>query len=582
MMTQEERLDRLLLPEMRKEYEPLALLKEGAERTTILVQDRVSHEKLVLKRMLHPPADAEEKYALLARLKGSGLPRIHRFFRRGEEGYLLREYIEGETLLDIMQKHGPFSVKETAGIGLALCRTLDTLHSQNPPLIHRDIKAENIVRTPDGDYVLIDFDISRFYDEEKSRDTELRGTAFSAPPEQFGFRQTDPRSDIYALGVLLNELSTGENLLEKGDVPAPLKAAVERCTRFDPEDRYQNVAELARALGRVAREKRRNIAVPMFLALMLSLFSGIGVWAWQRTSDGAIYTFHSPTIEEEVCRQLQKEMGTVTRGDLKKITTLLLCGETPFREWKQFDVHGTESTLDGVPQTSKGAVDTLEDLIAFPNLTELVLSNQNITDISPLAESPVKRLSLHGNDISDIAPLESCAYLEELDISGNPVSDLSPLANCHALWNLNAGATQIENLDDISAIENLSFLWIHDCPLLFDVSALGSMEGLVSLSIRPTNEYALTLIDNLKNLEYLYIWVDDPQITDLTSLSNLSNITLLFVDDPYLTNLHGVESLTKLTYLDVRTPLHPDLSPLQNLRMLEGCNLIDDTQTGGQ
>ena len=245
-------MERFLPPELAAEYEPLALLKEGGERQTLLLQDRRTGEKLVLRRFARPAADTEKKFASLSRLAGRGVPKMYRYFLSGGAGYLLREYVQGETLLDLVQKRGPFSPRETARIGLALCRTLEALHSQDPPLIHRDIKAENVIRTPAGEYVLIDFDISRFYDEQDTRDTELRVTAFSAPPEQFGYRQTDPRSDIYALGVLLHELATGESRLEDGDMPAALGAVVRRCTRFDPKDRYRSAAALERALERAA------------------------------------------------------------------------------------------------------------------------------------------------------------------------------------------------------------------------------------------------------------------------------------------------------------------------------------------
>lgn len=561
-------------PELAEEYEPLALLKEASERQTLLLRERATGAKLVLKRMLRLTEGAEEKYALLSRLAGDGIPKIRRFFQSGNAVYLLREYVEGETLLDLLQKRGCFSEKETAQVGIALCRTLYKLHSQKPPLVHRDIKAENIIRTPAGEYMLIDFDIARFYNQMDSRDTELLGSAFAAPPEQFGYRQTDPRSDIYAVGVLLHELSTGECLLEKGKTPAALRSVVSRCTRFDPKDRYQSAAALEQALKRVAVGRRRSAAVPILIAF-LAVCAVLGFAEWRRRSgvqpDG-IYEFHSAAIEREVCRQLQKEPGTVTRDDLARITHLFLCGDQPFDNWWQMDIHGAELQIDGLLGGTGGTVDTLEDIRYFPALQELALCNQQIKDLSPLAGSNLQRLALHGNRIEDLSPLTECERLLDLFISNNPVSDLSPLTGCRELCTLNVGATALTDLDSVAAIPKLRFFSIHDCPGVTDITPIGSMEDLVCLSIRPVKSEDLEIIGGMKELEQLYVWCGEAT-EDLTELSNLTGLTHLFVDIP-LTSLEGVESLTKLEYLDVRSATPLDPTPLRGLTMLEELNAV--------
>ena len=563
---------RFLPPELGEEYEPLALLKDGPERQTVLLRARETGEKLVLKRLLHPAEDAERKFALLSRLAGDGIPKMYRFFRSDGAAYLLREYVEGESLLDLVQKRGPFPAAETARVGLSLCRTLRRLHSQDPPLIHRDIKAENIVRTPAGAFVLIDFDISRFYDRKDSRDTELRGTAFSAPPEQFGYRQTDPRSDIYALGVLLHELSTGECRLEEGETPAPLRAVVSRCTRFDPKDRYQSAAALGRALERAVRGRRRRAVLPALCAL-LAVCVLAGASFWQRGSaagDPDLYAFSSPAIEAEVCRQLGKEPGTVTWDDLAQITHLFLCGDEHFDSWWEMDIHGAELRISGELGAEGGTVDTLEDLRYFSALQELALCNQRITDLSPLEGSWVQRLALHGNRIADLSPLSGCEHLLDLYIGDNPVRDLSPLIGCRELCNLSAGATAVTDLTAAAAIPKLRFLSIMDCRGLTDISALGSMTRLTCLFIRPVREADLALIGGLTGLEQLYLWCDEP-LEDMTALSALTGLTHLFADMP-VASLAGVETMTGMEFLDVRGTAPMDPSPLRGLTELEDLN----------
>ncbi len=565
-------LGRLIPPELAEEVEPLALLKDGPERQTLLVRERETGEKLVLKRLLRPSEDAEKKFALLSGLAGGGIPGMRRFFRSGGAAYLLREYVEGESLLDLVQKKGPFPAKETARVGLSLCRTLRKLHGMDPPLIHRDIKAENIVRTPAGEFVLIDFDISRFYDRKDSRDTELRGTAFSAPPEQFGYRQTDPRSDIYALGVLLHELATGECRLEEGETPAPLRTVVNRCTRFDPKDRYPSVAALERALERAADGRRRSPLVPALCAL-LAVCALAGAAFWQRGSaagDPEAYEFSSPAIEAEVCRQLGKQPGTVTRDDLTQITHLFLCGDEHFDSWWEMDIHGAELRVNGELGAEGGTVDTLEDIRYFPALQELALCNQRITDLTPLEGSWIQRLALHGNQIDDLSPLTSCEHLLDLYIGDNPVGDLSPLVGCRELCNLSAGATAMTDLTAVAAIPKLRFLSIMDCQDLADLAALGSMTKLSCLFIRPVREADLALIGGLTGLEQLYLWCDEP-LEDMTALSALTALTHLFADMP-VASLEGVETMTGMEFLDVRGTAPMDPSPLRGLTALEDLN----------
>ncbi len=574
MTMDDEELTRLLPPELAEDYEPLALLKDGAERQTLLLQDRHTGEKLVLRRMVRPAEDTEKIFSILSRLAGGGIPRMVRFFQSGGVGYLLREYVEGETLLDLVQKRGPFSAEETARIGLSLCRTLGSLHSQDPPLIHRDIKAENVIRTPAGEYVLIDFDISRFYDEQDTRDTELRVTAFSAPPEQFGYRQTDPRSDIYALGVLLHELSTGESLLEKGDVPAPLRAVVRRCTRFDPKDRYPSAKALERALKDAASGRRHGVlrrsALALGLLLALGALAAAVALPSRKQAVPEAYTFHSPAIEAEVCRQLGKEPGTVTVEDLGQITHLFLCGDQHFDAWGQMDVHGAELTIDGEPAPQGGTVDTLEDIPNLQALQELALCNQNITDLSPLRGKWVVRLALHGNGITDLSPLDDCQHLMDLYIGDNPVRDLTPLTNCRQLYTLCAGGTEITDLEAVAAMPRLQYLRIMDCPGLTDLSLLGSMDDLQCLFIRPAKIGDLAVIGGMEGLEQLYLWSDEPA-EDLTALSGLTKLRQLFVDMP-VASLAGVESMTALEFLDVRgiPPLDP--TPVRGLPVLEQLN----------
>jgi len=190
-----------------------------------------------------------EKYEIYEYLKNNnikGIPEIYFCIKDGERLTVMEKYIEGITLEEIVSNN-PMDEKRIVKGLLDLCRCLKKLHQAENPIICRDIKAENVIVDKDGKFWLVDFNIARIYREGKHRDTELLGTAEYAAPEQFGFFQTDNRTDIYSLGVLTNYMATQKFPVEKM-VSGKLGKIVEKCTFLDPEKRYQTIEELERDL----------------------------------------------------------------------------------------------------------------------------------------------------------------------------------------------------------------------------------------------------------------------------------------------------------------------------------------------
>ena len=147
---------------------------------------------------------------LLSHLGHSNLPRIYDHFTTPEHWYLVMEFIEGETLEQSMSKApgGRLPLSEVLDIGIQLCTVLEYLHSQQPPIIFRDLKPANVMLTPRGHVYLIDFGIARHFKPGQARDTVALGSPGYAAPEQYGRAQTTPRSDIYSLGAMLHHLLT--------------------------------------------------------------------------------------------------------------------------------------------------------------------------------------------------------------------------------------------------------------------------------------------------------------------------------------------------------------------------------------
>lgn len=574
-------LNSLVPGRLLKEYEPLSLLKEGPRRQILLLRRRDDGRQAVLKRSQDSQEDLVEEYALLRRLEGEGVPAPVEGFREGGCTYLLREYIPGQSLLDYAQKRGPLPTREVCDIGLSLCGTLKRLHRQDPPIIHRDVKLDNIVRAPTGECVLIDLGIARRYDAQARRDTQVLGTPGTAPPEQFGYCQTDARSDVYALGMVLHELATGEPRLDRGAMDPALQAVVDRCTRFDPADRYADAGQVERALLRLDRPQKR--LRPLLWLIPAAALIGGAVWLSHPALDPApdpspsaittqepeqeLYTFADPAIETEVCRQLGKEPGTVIREDLARIETLILCGDRWGMDWAQLSTAGPSLFLDGAEVTETGTVDTLEDLPAMGNLQTLALCNQHIEDLSPLAQCGQLRLvSVHGNQIADLSPLAGCAPLQELVVSGNPVSDFSPLATCPNLWSVDAGATALTDLSSFAEFPALNRLYVRQAAVLGDISGL-ARTPVNTLFIQPVTREQLAAIGGLPQLRSLFLWVVEG-MEDFSALSGLSELEYLYVHSDSITSLKGAEGLKSLWFLDVRTRETLDLSPLTQLDSL--------------
>jgi serine/threonine protein kinase len=159
-------------------------------------------------------ADAFKREAMmLARLQHPNLPSIFDHFEENGRWYLVMSFIAGETLENYLSKaiNRRLSLGETLQIGMQLCTVLDYLHNQQPAIIFRDLKPANIMRTPNGHIYLIDFGIARHFKPGQVKDTAYSGSMGYAPPEQYGQAQTNARSDIYSLGVVLYEMLSGHN-----------------------------------------------------------------------------------------------------------------------------------------------------------------------------------------------------------------------------------------------------------------------------------------------------------------------------------------------------------------------------------
>ena len=228
-----------LLSSIGKEYDTVKVLKSGDRGTVTLLRHRATHAQFIFRQF----TGSADVYQKLLGLSCPHLPQILEAASEGEQVAVLEEYIQGDSL-DYLLRGSLFSQRETRQIGRQLCQGLWVLHSLGA--VHRDVKPENVILRG-NQAVLIDFDASRLVKEQNTTDTLVLGTTGYAAPEQYGIAQSDRRTDIYAMGVLLNILCTGRH---PSEVPAKghLGRVIRKCTMMSPDNRYQDVLSLMEAL----------------------------------------------------------------------------------------------------------------------------------------------------------------------------------------------------------------------------------------------------------------------------------------------------------------------------------------------
>lgn len=228
-----------LSEQLRTEFEEVRPLKESPRGSVRLIRHRKSGQPFILRRF----TGNGEVYQKLLTCSCPYLPLIYEAAEENRKNLVLEEFIQGDTL-DFLLREALFSPQETRKIIGQLCQGLWVLHSM--AAVHRDIKPDNVILRGDG-AVLIDFDAARLHKPKAEADTQILGTTGFAAPEQYGLGQSDTRTDIYSLGVLMNVMLTGQHPSKKL-AEGRMGRVIQRCTQVNPAKRYKNVLHLMEAL----------------------------------------------------------------------------------------------------------------------------------------------------------------------------------------------------------------------------------------------------------------------------------------------------------------------------------------------
>ena len=268
---------------LNKRYRIAKQIGKGGFGAVYRAWDLNLNKSCALKENLETSPEAQKQFfreaEILANIKHPNLPRVTDYFTIQDQGqYLVMDYIEGNNLETLIKQSGlPIQEEQAVQIIQQVSSAVSYMHDQNPPIIHRDIKPQNIIITPNGQAILVDFGIVKIYNPQLS--TTLGARAFSpgySPPEQYGQGGTDPRSDVYSLGATMYTLltgqippdsiqrTTGENLTKPRTINPTIAPQAEkiilRAMELSPNNRFMSASEFLIALTGV--DVLKSVEVP--------------------------------------------------------------------------------------------------------------------------------------------------------------------------------------------------------------------------------------------------------------------------------------------------------------------------------
>jgi serine/threonine protein kinase len=276
-------------------YELEEIVGTGGMSTVYRAHDQLLERNVALK-VLHPHYADDEEYVERFRREARSVaqlshPHIVTVIDRGEDHgqqYIVFEYVDGENLKELIERTGPLPTRRAVELALEIADALAFAHERG--LVHRDVKPQNVLLTPDGDAKVTDFGIARSLEVEHgmTQTGTVLGTSNYLSPEQASGKPTTPSTDVYSLGVVVYELLTGKvpfpgenfvaiamkhindlppDLLEqRPDVPLRLAAAVDRALEKDPARRFATMDEFAAELRQCLVELDEPDAERTFIA----------------------------------------------------------------------------------------------------------------------------------------------------------------------------------------------------------------------------------------------------------------------------------------------------------------------------
>ncbi|GHU73805.1 hypothetical protein AGMMS49992_13590 [Clostridia bacterium] len=510
------------------------------------------------------------EYQTLRTVNLPSIPKALDFFEEDGSAYLLREYFEGVSLYEIVESRGVLSQDEAIGAITAICRIIHKLHEMQPPIIVNDVKPQNIIRLPDNTYAFVDFDAVTV--GEAGFASAI--TPATAAPEQFGYQPSDPRTDVYGIGMVLLYMLTGGFRADPAHIrlaPRGMQGVLRRCLAFDPKRRYPSAEALAAALRRRGKSAR---LIQIVAAATFVLLAVTGLLIYNVKAAGVTARFTEPLIERAARVSLGLSDETrLTREALRSVDSIIICGDHSLTRWEDHhqyaqwhfvrDASG-EATVD-----AEGEPLSLGDLRMMPNLHYLIIDMHPLADLTPLKGLPLERVSLCGDSIIDLTALSAASGITSLRIEDNHISSLEPLSRLTALAELDVSANPIESLTPIPAqsLERLIALNVTIRP----TDTIAGMTRLRELRVTSIPSTTLESLSDAASLTLLALF--NGQYDSFEPFAAIPNLRELSLGGALVSDLDSARLLTTVTALTVNNLAAADLSWLVPLTQLQSLGL---------
>lgn len=633
-----------LLPEEYTDiYNVLSMMSETKLHKSYLLEDKKQHFKVILKTgegdsstLLKTEAEVGEKArAALAETDG----RVISYREIDGIGYLLRHYIEGMNLIEYVERRMILSAEEIYDILRILCYKVSILHELNPPVIHRDIKPENIiVRAKRGriiDVYVIDYGTARVYDEGKEHDTVFVASRQTAAPEQYGFSQTDARTDVYGLGKVLCYMLTGgfdsdafkdKTYKEYRSMGIStleynaLSRTVVKATSLDPDKRYDTVKLFWEACIKGCRMRKYGMYIAACLVGLIVIVGAYNIGAIHQKNIDRADDAHEITAMNDndvgAGDESNSELQDGSNGETDAADSNKEQGVDEYSD-DEYDGDGknemsSETADDAIAdnQTNASASDNEVDTdksgsVIFESelLKEAVLRNlPSGTVITKETLSKVRSIRIIGKkcfgydneiwaykdmvlvdggaypnsdvgDVTDLSLIASMDNLEELYLANQGLTDISALRGC-PVKTLFLNGNNIEDFSVLETMPNLENLFIGNNP----ISKLPNLAGCGKLRMLNLDHLFLDNIEPLKGLNIYELEMLDIHVldNDYSSLKELSSMYRLNLGDPESGVIKVLGELNNVKDLSI------DSWPKDNIDEILGMSKLDTFSMSSQ
>ena len=578
----------------------------------------------LIKEEIKGAFDNRSEVDVLKNLKHEYLPQVLDFIEDGSDVYTVMEFIEGQDLKQLITGGRHFDEKSVRKYALQLCEAARYLHSQQPPIIHSDIKPANIMLTPQDDICLIDFNISmmtnsgtaaaiggsrgfaapeqfkraievpvsvdEFHEETRfmdNDDTEILPDSAQTASRHVSLMQTknmarafiDIRTDIYGIGasiyyILTCRTPTAGRLDFRGVKCSPMiKEVIAKAMNPDPSKRYRNAAEMIKALQ--SKVSVKMVAAPAATVCAAALCVGVAVFAVSgrtaqppsenRTAEvtaGTIASSETITVPDSPAETISETGAPGSGSENSKAVTE---AETTSGTAETASETTTEATTAEAFVTIKGEQYATD--IVYVNL---YLSGKGLTDedVKLLNKLRIEgTLDLSNNQITTPGTLGWLGGLRELNLSNNQIANIESLSGFPlGLTHLDLSNNQISDIRPLRSLTGLTHLDLSNNPVS-NISTLGRFTELTELSLYGTGLSDISILSGLKNLEMLNISAN--QISDISVLSGLANLKELYMFTNQISDISAVSGLKNLERLTIDRNQISDISVLSGLTNLK-------------